>query len=70
MQAWQAIAAEEDMSAMHAEWQTPFKTAEHPEATIYENFPAFDQAIIERINTERDVPWVTVSTALEDAKAL
>ena len=43
MRAWQAIANEEDMSAMHAEWQTPFEPAEHPEGAIYENFPAFDQ---------------------------
>ena len=43
MRAWQAITTEEDMSAMHAEWQTPFEPAEHPEGDIYENFPAFDQ---------------------------
>ena len=42
MRAWQAIAIEEDMSAMHAEWQTPFKPAKHPEGAIYEDFPAFD----------------------------
>ena len=124
MRAWQAIANEEDMSAMHAEWQTPFETAEHPEAAIYENFPAFDQdanairafhdatpaqklqamelltdkrfrtfakriifdnfpelisdadkaaydqAIIERLNTVEEVPWVTVNKALKDAEAL
>ena len=43
MQAWQTIANEEDLSAMYAEWQTPFEPAEHPEGAIYENFPAFDQ---------------------------
>ena len=121
MRAWQAIANEEDMSAMHAEWQTPFEPAEHPEGAIYENFPAFDQdaaairafhdavpaekpqamerltdrrfrafakriiydnfpelvsdaertaygrAIAERLKREDDVPWVTVTKALEDA---
>lgn len=124
MRAWQAIANEEDMSAMHAKWQTPFEPAEHPDGAIYENFPAFDQdaaamrafhdaapaekpqamegltdkrfrafakriifdnfpelitnadkaaydrAIIERLNREDDVPWVTVGKALEDAKGL
>ena len=43
MRAWQVIAIEEDMSAMHAEWQTPFEPAEHPEGAIYEDFPAFDR---------------------------
>ena len=43
MRAWQAIAIAEDMSAMHADWQTPFEPAEHPEGAIYKNFPAFDQ---------------------------
>ena len=43
MRAWQAIKAEEHVPAMHAEWQTPFEPAEHPEGAIYENFPAFDQ---------------------------
>ena len=109
---------------MHAEWQTPFEPAEHPEGAIYENFPAFDQdaaamrafhdaapaeklqamerltdrrfrafakriifdnfpelitdaeraaydrAIIERLNTDKEVPWVTVTKALEDAATL
>ena len=124
MQAWHGISNEEDMSAMHAEWQTPFEPAEHPEGAIYENFPAFDQdaaamrafhdaapaeklqamerltdkrfrafakriifdnfpelitdaeraaydkAIAERLNREDDVPWVTVTKALEDAATL
>jgi exonuclease I len=112
------------MSAMHAEWQTPFEPAEHPEGAIYEDFSAFDrdamamrafhnaapaeklqamerltdkrfrtfakriifdnfpglisdadkaaydQAIIERLNTVEEVPWVTVGNALKDAEAL
>ncbi len=45
MRAWQAIANEEDMSAMHAKWLTPFEPAEHPEGAIYEDFPAFDQDV-------------------------
>ena len=123
MQAWQAIQAEENVPAMYAEWQTPFEPAEHPEAAIYENFPAFDQdamairafhdatpaeklqamerltdkrfrtfarriifdnfpelisdadraaydqAIAERLNSEDDVPWMTVAKALQDAEA-
>ena len=124
MRAWQAIQAEEHVPAMHAEWETPFEPAEHPEGAIYENFPAFDQdaaairafhdavpaekpqavehladkrfrgfakriifdnfpelitdakkiaygkAIAERLNREDDVPWVTVTKALEDAATL
>ena len=46
---------------------------------IFDNFPgliadadkaAYDQAIIERLNTAEDVPWVTVGKALEDAETL
>ena len=124
IRAWQAIQAEEHVPAMHAEWQTPFEPAEHPEGAIYENFPAFDRdaaamrafhdaapaekpqamerltdkrfrsfakriifdnfpelitdaekaaydkAIAERLNREDDVPWVTVTKALEDAAKL
>ena len=43
MRAWQTIQAEEHVPAIHAEWQTPFEPAEHPEGAIYENFPAFDR---------------------------
>ena len=46
---------------------------------IFDNFPelisdadkaAYDQAIIERLNTAEDVPWVTVGKALEDTETL
>ena len=31
---------------------------------------AYDRAIIERLNTDKEVPWVTVTKALEDAATL
>ena len=46
---------------------------------IFDNFPelitdaeraAYDKAIAERLNREDDVPWVTVTKALEDAATL
>ena len=42
MQAWRVIQAKEDISSIYADQQTPFDTAEHPEAAIYEHFAAFD----------------------------
>lgn len=42
IQAWRVIQASEDISSIYADQQTPFDTAEHPEAAIYENFTAFD----------------------------
>ena len=46
---------------------------------IFDNFPelitdnekaAYDRAIAERLNREDDVPWVTVTKALEDGAKL
>ena len=42
MQAWRVIQAKEDIPSIYADQKTPFDTAEHPEAAIYENFAAFD----------------------------
>ena len=42
IQAWRGNQASEDISSIYADQQTPFDTAEHPEAAIYENFTAFD----------------------------
>ena len=124
MQAWRVIQAKEDISSIYADQQTPFNTAEHPEAAIYEHFAAFDNdaaamrgfhdatpegkllamgrlsdprfrtfarrvifdnfpqllsdveianyenAIHQRLNSEDDVPWVTVNKAKCDIEKL
>ena len=45
---------------------------------IFDNFPelitdadkaAYDRAIIERLNTDKEVPWVTVGKALKEVEA-
>lgn len=124
MQAWRVILAIEDIPSIYADQQTPFDTAEHPEAAIYENFTAFDNdaaamrdfhaaaldgklqamgqltdprfrtfakriifenfpqllsdveranyatAIRQRLNSEDEVPWVTVNKAKCDIEKL
>ena len=124
MQAWRVIQAKEDIPSIYADQQTPFNTAEHPEAAIYEHFAAFDNdaaamrgfhdaapedkllamgrlsdprfrtfarrvifdnfpqllgdveranfatGIRQRLNSENEVPWVTVNKAICDIEKM
>ena len=42
IRAWRSIMDATDIPSIHAACQTPFETAIHPEAAIYENFDAFN----------------------------
>ena len=76
IRAFHDAAPAEKLQAMERLTDKRFRT--FARRIIFDNFPelisdadraAYDQAIAERLNSEDDVPWMTVAKALQDAEA-